>query len=90
MTVDHLPSRTSEPVTANRDTGYYEFQGKRRAHWDEVALRGGGRRGFGGAYHDRLAEVFRLAIPSGLRVLELGCGRGELLAALGEGVSDGE
>ena len=33
-------------------------------------------------YQQRLAEVFRLLIPPGMRVLELGCGQGDLLAAL--------
>jgi SAM-dependent methyltransferase len=36
----------------------------------------------GGAYHRRLAELYRFLVPVGQRVLEVGCGRGELLAAL--------
>jgi SAM-dependent methyltransferase len=36
----------------------------------------------GGAYHRRLVELYRLLIPKGQRVLDVGCGRGELLAAL--------
>lgn len=46
--------------------------------------------GWGGAYHRRLAEVYRSLVAPGLRVLEIGCGRGDLLAelepALGVGV----
>jgi SAM-dependent methyltransferase len=38
--------------------------------------------GLSGAYHRRLAEVYGFVIPPGSRVLELGCGRGDLLAAL--------
>ena len=34
------------------------------------------------AYRRRLIELYRLAIPPGARVLEIGCGTGELLAAL--------
>lgn len=54
---------------------------KRRTHWDEVALRfRDGSRG-GRAYHRRLREIYRNLVPSGQRVLELGCGAGDLLAA---------
>jgi SAM-dependent methyltransferase len=33
-------------------------------------------------YYRRLAEIYRYLVPAGSRVLELGCGRGDLLAAL--------
>jgi SAM-dependent methyltransferase len=82
MTVDHLPRRAPDTGLANRDAGYFEFQGTRRAHWDAMAEAGWDRRGMGGAYHTRLAAVFQLVIPPGLRVLDLGCGGGDLLAAL--------
>src|SRR5215467_8152038 len=54
----------------------------RIAHWDDVARRMEGGAGFGGAYHRRLEEVYRFLIPPGLRVLEVGCGYGDLLAAV--------
>jgi SAM-dependent methyltransferase len=38
--------------------------------------------GLGGLYHQRLAEVYRFLIPTGQRILEIGCGEGHLLAAL--------
>ncbi|HLF80939.1 MAG TPA: class I SAM-dependent methyltransferase, partial [Anaerolineales bacterium] len=59
-----------------------EFRQERRAHWDGVARRMDHWRGWGGPYQRRLAEVYRFAVPPGLKVLELGCGTGELLAAL--------
>ena len=36
----------------------------------------------GRAYHQRLSRVFKMHIPPGQTVLEVGCGRGDLLASL--------
>jgi len=59
-----------------------QFRQARREHWDGVARRLDHWRGWGGPYQRRLAEVYQFAVPPGLKVLELGCGPGELLAAL--------
>lgn len=40
-------------------------------------------------YHAELARCYRLLIPPGMRVLEVGCGRGDLLAALGPSLGVG-
>jgi SAM-dependent methyltransferase len=47
------------------------------------------RRGLGGYYHRRLAAIHRHLVAPGLRVLELGCGQGDLLAALKPSVGVG-
>jgi len=58
----------------------WEDTRRRRARWDEMArLRSVKGTNY---YHRRLVEVYRHLIPRGKRVLELGCGRGDLLAAL--------
>jgi SAM-dependent methyltransferase len=51
-------------------------------HWDSVARKMDHWSGWGGAYHQRLTQVYRFLVPEGCRVLEVGCGRGDLLAAL--------
>lgn len=40
-------------------------------------------------YHDRLAAIVSYHVPPGARVLELGCGSGDLLAALAPGMGVG-
>lgn len=64
------------------DEGAAEYRTARIAHWDEVARKMDSWRGLGGAYHRRLADVIRLNVPRGQRVLEIGCAQGDLLASL--------
>lgn len=63
------------------DDAAKKYQETRRAHWDDVARKRPGE-GAGGYYHRRLKQVYRFLVPSGQKVLELGCGAGELLASL--------
>lgn len=55
---------------------------ERRLYWDRFAASierwQGSRRG----YQQRLASIYKLLIPPGMRVLEIGCAQGDLLAAL--------
>jgi SAM-dependent methyltransferase len=58
------------------------YQATRVAHWNEVARSATHNRGPARSYHRRLESIYQFLIPSGLRVLELGCGEGGLLASL--------
>jgi ubiquinone/menaquinone biosynthesis C-methylase UbiE len=64
------------------DTGREADSRERREYWDGVARRGTQAARAGAYYHHRLEELYRLASSPGLRVLELGSGQGDLLAAL--------
>jgi SAM-dependent methyltransferase len=59
-----------------------EYQQTRIAHWDEVARKRDRWRGMGVWYHRRLEEIYRFHTPPNLRILEIGCADGRLLAAL--------
>lgn len=84
----------ASPPTETHDVGAAaalardEHDRKRATHWDEVAREAERRGPTGKGYHRRLAAVYRNLVSPGLRVLELGCGTGDLLAALepGEGI----
>src|SRR5262249_59792881 len=58
------------------------YRRERIRHWGEVASRRLPWAGARGAYQRRLAEIYRLTIPPGQRVLEVGCEAGDLLASL--------
>lgn len=64
------------------DARLKEFNAERMRHWDKVAHMDLSTARSRCYYHDRLTEVYRFLIPEGQRVLELGCGQGDLLASL--------
>lgn len=65
------------------------YQAERIDHWDQVAAQLDTQHGLGGYYHHRLQEIYRYLVPPGRRVLEIGCGSGDLLAALQPAVGVG-
>jgi SAM-dependent methyltransferase len=67
---------------ARTDTAQLAYTRTRIAHWDTVAARPEGAWDWSSAYHARLIEVYRSLVAPNQRVLELGCGQGDLLAAL--------
>jgi len=58
------------------------YRAHRIQHWDYVARNGDKWRSGNRHYHRQLAHVFDNLVPPGQRVLEIGCGEGDLLAAL--------
>lgn len=55
---------------------------KRKAHWDAVAEKFEHWRGWGDYYHRRIEKVYQFNIPTSQRILEVGCGNGDLLESL--------
>jgi SAM-dependent methyltransferase len=70
------------PAPLGDDPAAERYQRERVEHWDAVARRWDRRSGLAGAYHRRLERVYRFLVPPGAKVLEIGCGTGDLLAAL--------
>src|SRR5262245_20821451 len=66
------------------------YQKTRMAHWNHVARQlAAGQIGIGSFYHKQLAHYYSLLVPPGMRVLEVGCATGDLLAALKPSVGVG-
>jgi SAM-dependent methyltransferase len=51
-------------------------------HWNSVAASSLQRPSMRQSYHRRLEDMYRFLVPPGCRVIELGCGQGDLLASL--------
>ena len=64
------------------DQAAREYQAKRKAHWDSIARKMDAWSSKGAFYHKRINQVYRFLVPEGLRVLDIGCGTGDLLASL--------
>lgn len=59
-----------------------DFTASRVAHWNEIARKRRDPSPFGREYYRRLFAIYGQLIPPGLRVLDVGSGSGDLLAAL--------
>lgn len=65
------------------------YRTERIQHWNQVATALGRFDRANQGYHERLREIYRSIVPPGQRVLEIGCGAGDLLAALTPAVGVG-
>lgn len=66
----------------HNDVTFSEYQNRLRAHLDQRAIKSAQWSGWGGYYRKRIQSIYRFLIPTGMRVLEIGCGRGDLIASV--------
>jgi SAM-dependent methyltransferase len=64
------------------DAARLRYAKARIEHWDRISPRKENPKRAGNFYHHLVHQYYRFLIPNGLRVLELGCGHGNLLSAL--------
>jgi len=58
------------------------YQKDRIKHWDNIAASVSRKSSWSDYYHERLHQIYRLLVVPGQRVMEIGCGTGDLLAGL--------
>ena len=58
------------------------YRQTRTKHWDAIAGNKITSQSWGRFYHEKLHLIYQFLIPSGLDVLEIGCGKGDLIASL--------
>ena len=68
-------------MTTN-DSSFNSYKKARCDHWNTVARKMDSWRGLSGEYNNRLKKVYRFMVTPGQRILEIGCGVGNLLSAL--------
>jgi ubiquinone/menaquinone biosynthesis C-methylase UbiE len=64
------------------DSAGHTYQKHHIEHWNTVAHQRDHWQGMGRWYHQRLGEIFKFIVVPNQRVLEIGCGKGDLLALL--------
>jgi ubiquinone/menaquinone biosynthesis C-methylase UbiE len=69
-------------LNATFDPAGQSYQKTRIAHWDSIARKRDTWQGLGRWYHRRLAEIYQFHVSPNMRILEIGCGDGRLLAKL--------
>lgn len=58
------------------------YRQQRAQHWDQVASKLDHWQGWGGFYQRQLSLRYQYLVPPGQRILEIGCGLGDLLSSL--------
>jgi SAM-dependent methyltransferase len=79
-----VPAETALGISnkGSTDPCRTRYQKERMAHWDRVSAKKANTNRPGAYYHKLLRYYYRFFIPLGMRILEVGCGHGDLLAAL--------
>jgi len=71
-----------EQGSHKENVNYRDYKSRRIFHWDKIAAEITRWNRFNGYYRRRLQEIARFVIPPGQRIIEIGCGQGDLLASL--------
>jgi ubiquinone/menaquinone biosynthesis C-methylase UbiE len=72
----------SDGETSAKFASERKYRDKRQNHWDMIARKKDSWQSKGTYYHNRINEIYNHLAPPDQKVLEIGCGTGELLASL--------
>ena len=77
-----MPKSQNVVGEAARNDPLRDYSAKRAAHWDCVAVSRRAKSLFSKAYYRQILRAYKFLVPEGSRILEIGCGDGQLLAEL--------
>ncbi len=77
-----METGTAREIKKTLTEAAINYRNKRKAHWDAIARKMDTWTSWGRYYHARIEHVYRFLVSPGQKVLEIGCGTGDLLAAL--------
>jgi ubiquinone/menaquinone biosynthesis C-methylase UbiE len=69
-------------LTIDFDEAGKTYQQTRILHWDKIAIKRDTWQGMGKWYHKRLTEIYKFLVSPNQRILEIGCGQGDLISQL--------
>lgn len=69
-------------ISNNNNDSFQKFTEERHALWNQIAIKSELKKDWSGYYHKRLHKIYKFLIPKGSKVLEIGAGKGDLLAFL--------
>jgi SAM-dependent methyltransferase len=69
-------------ISQQYEAAYQAYREIRIRNWDAIAIKRDQWSGAGNWYHQRLKEIYRFLVNPNQRILEVGCGMGDLLVEL--------
>ena len=72
----------TDNIVENSLPDYQKYQEHHIHHWEQIAERNNQWNTCNRYYHKRLQDVVKFVVPPAQRVIEIGCGTGDLLASL--------
>jgi SAM-dependent methyltransferase len=85
VTIVRMEFQSEYTASEDRD----RYTNRRREHYNRMAPRRAKSRKLGAGYQRQLQRYYQLFVPPNLRVLEIGCGTGDLLHAVAPGFGTG-
>lgn len=69
-------------MNQHKDLSEIAYRNNRQQHWDKISSKRDSFPNWGSTYHHRIEKIYKFIVPPDSSIIEIGCGKGDLLAAL--------
>lgn len=69
-------------MNQHKDLPEIVYRRIRQQHWDKISSKRDSFPNWGSTYHNRIERIYKFIVPPDSSIIEIGCGKGDLLAAL--------